>query len=52
MSSEFLETRLDDLGEVASLVLFGNADGLFNLALFEATGNRRCKFPGLLPRLN
>ena len=49
--TEFLKAGFDDLRQVAALVLFGNADGFFDLSFFEAAGNCGSKFTGLLARL-
>jgi hypothetical protein len=51
MRPEFLKTGLDNLGQVAALVLFGNADGFFDLAFLQTAGNRGSEFPGLLASL-
>src|SRR3954467_12820972 len=51
MRAKFLKAGFDDFRQVAALVLFGNADGFFDLSFFEAAGNCRSEFTRLLAGL-
>ena len=44
---EFLQTRHDNLGQVALLVTVRNLDGFIQLAFAQRAGNRRGERPGL-----
>src|SRR5688572_15391305 len=45
---ELLESSLHNLRQVAALVLLGDADGFFNLSLFQTAGDCRREFTRLL----
>ena len=51
MRAEFLKSGFHDFGQMAALILLGNADGLFNLSFSQTTGNRGSKFARLLSSL-
>jgi hypothetical protein len=50
VSSELLQTRDDNLRQVALLVTIGNLDGFVELAFAQRAGNRRSKRARLIPR--
>src|SRR2546427_11552591 len=51
MSTEFLQTGLHNLCQVAALVLLGDTDGFLNLSFLEAAGNGGGKFTRLFSGL-
>src|SRR5690242_9726035 len=51
MSAKFLKAGFHNLGQVAPFILFGNADGLFDLSFLQAAGDRGGELAGLFTGL-